>query len=80
MEGISFSLITTRDGKPDRKEAVKSGASSFFKSSSVINLFGDLPAFGGSILQPPEPVLHFANPALQPRGERLIGKGGPNDR
>jgi hypothetical protein len=36
MEGISISLITTSDGKPGRMDAVKSGASSFLISSSVI--------------------------------------------
>src|SRR5947199_368209 len=42
---MSFSFMTTRDGKPARMDAVKSGASSFLISSSVITSMAFPPAW-----------------------------------
>ena len=43
------------------------------------HVLGDLAAFGGPILQPAKPVLHFRDAALEARGQGLIGQGGPDD-
>ena len=44
------------------------------------HVFGDLPAFGGTILQPLKPVLHLGDAALEPRGQGLIGERRADDR
>src|SRR5690242_655143 len=38
------------------------------------HVFGDLPAFGGTILQALETLMHLGNAAFEPGGESLIGQ------
>ena len=38
------------------------------------HVFGDLPAFGGTILQAVETVLHLGNAAFEPGGQGFIGE------
>ena len=43
------------------------------------DVFGDLPAFGGTILQAFETVLHLGNAAFESRCQGFIGKRCPHD-
>jgi len=40
------------------------------------HVLGDLPAFGGPVLQPVQAPLHLLDAALEAGGQGLIGKGG----
>ena len=40
---------------------------------------GDLPAFGGTILQTRRSFLHFSDPPLEPRGQGFIGECRPDN-
>ena len=44
------------------------------------HVFGDLPAFGGTILQAVETILHLGDPAFEPRSQGFIGERRANDR
>ena len=43
------------------------------------HLFGDLPALGGTILQPIETVLHLRDTAFEPRCQSFIGQRRAHD-
>ena len=43
------------------------------------HVLGDLPAFGGAILQAVETLLHVGNPAFEPCGQGLVGEGRADD-
>ena len=44
------------------------------------HVFGDLPAFGGTILQAVETILHLGDPPFEPGGQSFIGEGCSYDR
>ena len=64
---------------PERIETVKSGAVIFLISSSTITFFGNLPAFGGTILQAFETVLHFGNAAFKSCCQGFIRQCSPDN-
>ena len=43
------------------------------------HVLGDLPALAGTILQTRKPVLHFGNPAFEPRCQGFIGQSRAHD-
>ena len=79
MLGTAASSITISAGIPGRMEAVKSGRRELLQVEFDHGVLGDLPAFGGPVLQAVEPVLHFGNPQLEPLGQRLVGQGCADD-
>src|SRR5262245_54442226 len=77
MLGTTASSITSRAGIPGRIEAVKSGAVSFFRSSSTITSLAicrRLAARSSS-----RSSRHVCDAPLQSGGQGFIKEGGPND-
>ena len=62
---------------PDRDGKVRRGDLLDFQLDH--DVFGDPPAFGGTILQPVKPVLHHRDPALEPCGQGFIGQRRAHD-
>ncbi len=51
----------------------------FFQIELDHHVLGDLPAFGGAVLQAIKPPLHVGNPAFKPRCEGFIGQRRADD-
>jgi len=50
------------------------GRGDLFQIEFDHHILGDLPAFGGTILQPLEPILHLGDAALEPRRQGFVGQ------
>ena len=66
MLGTAASSSTSRDGHPGSDRHGKVGCGDLLDIELDHHVFGDLPAFGGTILQAIETVLHLGNAALEP--------------
>jgi hypothetical protein len=73
-------LIEHKEGRhtgADRDREI--GCGDLFQIKLNHHVLGDLPALGGTVLQPLEPVLHFGDPTIEPCCQGLIGQCGPDD-
>ena len=61
----------------DRDRKIRCG--DLFQIEFDHDVFGDLPALGGPVLQALKPSLHLGNPAFKPGGERFIGQSRADD-
>ncbi|MGA7024267.1 MAG: hypothetical protein WA796_23650 [Pseudolabrys sp.] len=64
---------------PGRIETVEIGRGDLFQIEFDHHILGDLPAFGGTILQPLEPILHLGDAALEPRRQGFVGQCRADD-
>lgn len=55
------------------------GRGDLFQIEFDHHILGDLPAFGGTILQPLEPILHLGDAALEPRRQGFVGQCRADD-
>ncbi len=55
------------------------GCRDLFQIELDHHVLGDLPAFGGTILQALEPILHLGDATLEPRCQGLVGKCRADD-
>ena len=76
MLGTAFSSITSNEGIPGRILDSKIRRGDLLDIELDHHLFGDLPAFAGTVLQALKPVLHFGDTAFEPIRQRFIGKRG----
>ena len=66
-----------RHPRPDRDSKIRRG--DLLDVEFDHHVFGDLPAFGGTILQAIETVLHLGDAAFEPCGQGFIGKRRADD-
>src|SRR5665647_626861 len=79
MLDTASSLITISEGMPSRIEAVKSGALSFFRSSSTITSRAICPRLEARSSIRVKPALHVRNPAFEPQYQGLVAQGRADD-
>ena len=79
MLGTAASSSTSRAGIPGRIEIGEIRRGDLLQFEFDHDVFGDLPAFGGTILQAFETVLHLGNAAFESRCQGFIGKRCPHN-
>ena len=79
MLGTAASSRTSSDGIPGRI-GYKIRGGNLLQIQLGHHVFGDLPTFGGTILQAFETILHLGDPALEPGRQSFIGECRAHDR